>query len=226
MQPSQIQCIGFIMDGNRRWAHENNVPALAGHSRGREVMSDCVRWVRDAGIPHAVFYAFSTENWLRKKTEVDGLLQLFTQVLQELLAEVDEDKVRIRIVGRRADFAPELQSLMSAVEKKSESYSKTTIWIALSYGGRAEIIEAVNMAVAKGEPVTEDSFAALLQTAHMPDPDLIVRTGGEQRLSNFATWKSVYSELVFIDTHWPALTKSDFKDILTTYESRERRKGV
>jgi undecaprenyl diphosphate synthase len=226
MQNTRINCLGFIMDGNRRWAKERGLETLQGHSKGHEVFSNCVRWVRDEKIPHAVFYAFSTENWKRTQTEVDYLMQLFGQVLRQVLEKVEEEKVRVRILGRRSDFPLELQSLMKEVETKSLVYSETTVWIALSYGGRAEIVEAVNMAVANGVAVTEESFETLLQTAEMPDPDMIVRTSGEYRLSNFLTWKSVYSELFFIEKHWPALTKSDFQDILTEYESRERRKGV
>lgn len=225
MQKTDLKCIGFIMDGNRRWAREQGLPTLEGHARGHEVFQEYVRLVRDAHIPHAVFYAFSTENWQREKTEVEYLMQLFEKVLRTLLDQIEKEKVRVRIIGRRSDFTPELQALMNEVEEKSVEYTATTIWMALSYGGRAEIIEAVNQAVAKGESVTEEGFEKLLSTADMPDPDIIVRPGGEHRLSNFVTWRSVYSELLFLDKHWPALTETDFEYILKEYESRERRKG-
>jgi undecaprenyl diphosphate synthase len=221
-----IQCLGFIMDGNRRWAKEQGLETMAGHAQGHEVFKESVEWVRDAGIPHAVYYAFSTENWKRKPEEVSYLMELFSNVLASLSEDMQEKQVRVRIVGKRADFSEDLQKLMSDTEEKSKKHTETTVWIALSYGGRAELVEAVNQAVAAGIPVSEESFEKFLWTADMPEPDMIVRTSGEHRLSNFMTWKSVYSELLFLDKHWPALTKDDFKDILTTYESRERRKGV
>lgn len=226
MQNTNIKCLGFIMDGNRRCAKENGLSTSEVYEKGHDVFKDCVQWVRDIHIPHAVFYVFSTENWQRKHEEVDYLIKLFSIVLTELLKGIEEEKVRIRIVGRRQDFTPELQNLMKEVEEVSAKYTKTTIWMALSYGGRAELIEAVNEAIKLGEEVTEESFENLLWTADMPDPDIIVRTSGEQRLSNFLTWKSVYSELLFIDKHWPSLTKVDFDGILMEYEKRERRKGV
>lgn len=213
------------MDGNRRFAKEQGLETMEGHKRGREVFKECVRFVRDENIPHAVFYAFSTENWQRTTEEVDYLMNLFTSVLKQLLQEVEEEKVRIRIIGQRQDFSEEIQELMNEVEVKSSEYKNTTIWMALSYGGRSEIIDAVNQAVKNGGEVTEKSFKELLWTAEMPDPDMIVRTSGEKRLSNFLPWGSSYSEFLFLEKHWPALTKDDFKDILHEYESRERRRG-
>ncbi len=220
------QCLGFIMDGNRRFATEQGLDTLAGHLAGRETFGEVVRWVRDAGIPHAIFYAFSTENWQRSEREVGYLMELFKEWLARMDERVDEDEVRVRIVGRRADFSPELQTLMDQLEERSREYTTTTIWIALSYGGRPEIIEAVNQAITRGESVTEESFGALLWTAGMPDPDMIIRTGGEERLSNFLPWQSVYSELYFIKPYWPALTKTDFDAILHEYARRQRRHGT
>lgn len=219
-------CIGFIMDGNRRYAKEHGVSLFAGHEAGQSVFFDVVRYVREAGIPHAVFYAFSTENWSRAKEEVDHLLSLFSALLQRLDETIEEQGVRVRVIGRRTDFSKELQERLKELEEKSRAYTGTTIWVALSYGGRAEIVAAVNEAIKQGTSVDEESFAALLDSAELPDPDLIVRTSGEQRLSNFLTWKSTYSELYFIKKHWPALTKNDFDDILAEYEKRERRHGA
>jgi undecaprenyl diphosphate synthase len=220
------QCLGFIMDGNRRYATERGEDTLAGHLAGRETFGQIVRYVRDAGIPHAVFYAFSTENWQRSEREVAYLMDLFHGWLARMDEQVDEDKVRVRIVGRRSDFSPALQDLMHQLETKSADYTATTIWVALSYGGRPELLDAINRAIALGSPVTEESFSELLWTAGMPDPDMIVRTGGEQRLSNFLPWQSVYSELYFIPTYWPALTKHDFDAILHEYANRQRRHGI
>ena len=219
-------CLGFIMDGNRRWAKEQNLPTLEGHQKGLDVFLDVVRFVRDESIAHAVFYAFSTENWYRTETEVTYLMTLFSALLKRMSDDLTEEGVRVRIIGRREDFSATLQDQMNELEEKSSRHSSTTIWIALSYGGRAEIIEAVNKAVERGEKVDENSFEALLETADLPDPDMIVRTSGEHRLSSFLTWSSVYSELYFIDKHWPALTKEDLKDILLQYAKRERRHGA
>lgn len=227
-------CVGFIMDGNRRWAKEQGLPTFEGHRKGADVFSECVRWVRDAGIAHAVFYAFSTENWQRSEEEVGYLMDLFRELLNKIDKQIadenktnQEKKVKLRIIGRREDFSPDLQTHMTEIEMKSESYedATTTIWIALSYGGRAELVSAVNEAVRKGEEVTEASFESLLWTAGMPDPDLIIRTSGEQRLSGFVTWKSVYSELFFLDTYWPAFTQETFHSIVEAYAERERRRG-
>lgn len=219
-------CLGFIMDGNRRWAKAKGLETLEGHRQGQEIFQDCVRWVRDEKIPHAVFYAFSTENWNRRKEEVDYLMELFEGLLSKMDEDLAEEKVRVRFVGQRENFSKSLQDKMTELEEKSQQYSGTTIWIALSYGGRAEIISGVNKAIELGEPVTEESFKALLWTAELPDPDMIVRTSGEQRLSNFLSWGSAYSELYFIDKEWPALAKSDFVAILNEYEKRNRRKGT
>jgi undecaprenyl diphosphate synthase len=220
------QCLGFIMDGNRRWATEQNLVTLEGHQKGLEVFLDVVRFIRDEEIPHAVFYAFSTENWKRSEEEVGYLMQLFKGLLVRLQEELKEKQVRVRIIGSKESFSPDLQTQMRELEEKSEAYTDTTIWIALSYGGRAEIVAAVNKAIEKGQSVTEDTFKQLLWTADMPDPDMIIRTSGEERLSNFLLWSAAYSEFYFIKKHWPALTKADFNDMLLQYAKRKRRKGA
>ncbi|MFW6210317.1 MAG: polyprenyl diphosphate synthase [Patescibacteria group bacterium] len=223
-------CLGFIMDGNRRWAKEQGVPSVQGHKKGFEVWQESVQWVRDAGIPHAVYYAFSTENWRRSDEEVGYLMDLFRSTLGEIRDRLDkedsEKPVHVRTIGRREDFASDIQDTMAELEARNrEGEAHTTIWLALSYGGRAEIIDAANRAIASGAPVSEATFEQLLWSAELPDPDLIVRTGGEQRLSNFMTWRSVYSEFLFLEKYWPALTKADFADILAAYAARERRCG-
>ena len=212
-------CVGFIMDGNRRWAKEQGLSTLEGHLAGKDKFFQTIKLIADLKIPHAVFYAFSTENWQRSETEVTQLLALFFEALKAT------ESVRIRIIGRKTDFSPELQTAMENLEEKSNHYTTPTIWIALSYGGRAEIVTAVNEAVSLGNPVTEESFSQLLSTAAMPDPDLIIRTGGELRLSNFLPWQSVYSELFFTNTYWPAFTKEEFTRILAEYGDRQRRRG-
>ncbi len=230
METTTIHSIGFIMDGNRRWAKAHGLPTLVGHKQGGEVFVKTMEWVRDAGIPHAVYYAFSTENWNRSEEEVSYLMNLFREWLIKIESKLKDDdrSFRVRVIGRREDFSTEIQAQIEEIENLNSiaTGAVTTIWVALSYGGRAEIVTAVNRAIEQGETVTEKTFEQLLWTAELPDPDLIVRTGGEKRLSNFLTWRSVYSELLFVDTYWPALTKDDFIGILKEYESRERRKGI
>ena len=214
------------MDGNRRWAKEAGLATLEGHTKGADTFFEVVRFVRDQSIPHAVFYAFSTENWQRTPEEVTYLLQLFSALLGRLDEELTEQGVRVRVIGRCEDFPAELQTRISELEEKSLQYQGTTIWVALSYGGRAEIVAAVNEAVRRKEAVDETLFKSLLWSAELPDPDMIVRTGGEARLSNFLTWSAAYSELYFIKKHWPALTKADLEEILLEYAKRQRRHGI
>jgi len=216
------------MDGNRRFAKVNNLSTLEGHRRGADVLTDSIRFVRSRGISHAVYYAFSTENWKRAPEEVSGLMAIFKEALVTMRKMAKEETpVRVRFIGTRSDFDSELQTAMTELETESATtVYTTTIWIALSYGGRAEIVAGVNEAIIRGETVTEESFSKLLWTAELPDPDIIVRTSGEERLSNFLTWKSVYSELYFIEKPWPSLTAEDFEDILSEYEKRSRRHGA
>jgi undecaprenyl diphosphate synthase len=225
MSTSTIKCVGFIMDGNRRWAKEQNLPTFEGHKAGEDIFYDSAQWVKEMGISHAVYYAFSTENWQRSPEEVSYLMQLFAFFLERMLGEIDVVQVRVQVIGTREDFSPKLQSLIERLETASARYNETTIWVALSYGGRAEILAACNQAIAAGAPVDEKSFSQYLQTADMPDPDLIIRTSGEQRLSNFLPWQSVYSELFFTDTYWPAFTKEEFTRIVGQYGDRQRRRG-
>ncbi len=219
------QCVGFIMDGNRRWAKDRDLPTMEGHKAGEDIFYESARWIKEMGIPHGVFYAFSTENWLREKAEVDYLMGLFAIFLKKMIGEIHQDKVRVKMIGERSKFSPELQLLVKELEDMSAQYTDTTIWVALSYGGRAEIVNACNEAVKRGVPVDELSFAELLYTASMPDPDLIIRTGGDLRTSNFLPWQSVYSELFFTDTYWPAFTKDEFTRIVSQYADRKRRRG-
>lgn len=219
------QCVGFIMDGNRRWATEQQLDTLAGHKAGEGVFYKVAQYIKDLGIPHAVFYAFSTENWSRQPAEVAYLNELFYEFVERMLSEIHERQVGIRVIGDLHKFSPTLVEKINELETVSAAYTETTIWVALSYGGRAEIIAAVNEAVRRGDVVTEESLSALLWSAGMPDPDLIIRSGGEVRLSNFLPWQSVYSELMFTPTYWPAFTKEEFLRMLEEYGNRQRRHG-
>ncbi len=218
--------IGIIMDGNRRWAKSRGLPTLEGHRRGYEKMQEVMEWAREADISFVTVYAFSTENWGRTPEEVSYLLDLFKETLTVGLAKFKDQKVRVRCIGDRARFSEGLQTLMRKAEAETASFGGPTLVLALSYGGRTEIIEGVRRAITEGvSTVTEQTFPSLLWSAGIPDPDIIIRTGGEKRLSGFLTWQSVYSELFFVDTFWPDFSKSEFQAILDEFGRRERRKG-
>jgi undecaprenyl diphosphate synthase len=221
---SAPHCIGFILDGNRRWAKERNLPTLQGHTRGFEVLKEAVRWVKARQIPHMVVYAFSTENWGRSPEEVAYLMDIFRTMIQDSARELSEQGVRVRFVGQRERFAQDIQDGMSSVEAESAAHTACTLWICLSYGGRAEIVQAATRAAQSGV-ITEERLAEHLWTAGMPDPDIIVRTSGEHRLSGFLTWQSVYSELFFIKPHWPDFSETLLDEVLNEYAERERRHG-
>lgn len=218
------QCIGIILDGNRRWAKDKGLRTLEGHKAGAERLADAARWVRDRGVPHLVVYVFSTENWKRAEEEVSYLMDLIRTTAEKHFNDLAKERVRIIFIGQRERFARDIQETMQRVEDTSKDNKALTLWVCLSYGGRAEIVAAANAAVAAGE-ITEASLAAQLWSAGMPDPDIIIRSGGEHRLSNFLTWQSIYSELFFIKEYWPDFSESILDSILTEYATRERRNG-
>ena len=219
-----VACVGIILDGNRRWARARGVSKLEGHRAGMETLQKMVRFVRDRGIKHLVVYAFSTENWSRDTDEVSYLMGLFRELLHKEMSELGKEGVRIRFAGQRERFSASLQQAMNDTEEETLQNDAITLWCCLSYGGRAEIVAASRDAAEGGE-ITEDSLARHLWTADMPDPDIIIRTGGEKRLSGFLTWQSVYSELFFSDTLWPDFEKEEFDAILEEFAQRERRRG-
>ena len=190
-----VSCVGIIMDGNRRWAKAKGLSKLEGHRVGLlETLRNAVRFVRARNIKHLVVYMFSTENWNREPAEVSYLMDLFRESVQKEMKELGTEGVRIRFAGQRERFSASLQQAMNDTEEETLQNDAITLWCCLSYGGRAEIV-AASRAAAEGGEITEDSLARHLWTADMPDPDIIIRTGGEKRLSGFLTWQSVYSEL-------------------------------
>lgn len=222
---TEIGCIGIILDGNRRWAKERGVPTLEGHREGMERLHEATRWVAARGIPHLVVYAFSTENWKRTAEEVSYLMVLIEEGVRRFTEEAIREGVRVRIAGQRERFSPRLRAAIEQMEADTAHNTKITVWMCLSYGGRAEIAAAAQAAAAQGE-VTEESLENNLWTAGMPDPDLIVRTGGAHRLSNFLLWQSAYSELFFIDEFWPDFSEVILDRVLAEYKERERRFGT
>lgn len=226
MSSAAPHAIGIIMDGNRRWARERNLPTHEGHRKGFEKLRDVVQWAHDAGVQEVTVYAFSSENWNRNPEEVAYLLELFARAFDTGLEPLIARGCRVRFIGDRTRFSQQLQDTMADVGARSASGTAGTLVVALSYGGRDEIVAAANRLIASGvQPVTPETFAAALDTAGLHDPDLIIRTGGEQRLSNFLPWQTVYSELFFTDTKWPDFSEQEFRDILDTYANRERRHG-
>ena len=217
-------CVGIILDGNRRWAKKNGVSKLEGHRLGMETLKKTVRFVRDSDIKHLIVYAFSTENWSRDKDEVSYLMDLFREAIKKEMNELGKENVKVRFVGQRERFSEDLQQSMDEIEKETAENEAITLWVCLSYGGRAEIVAAAN-AAAKSDLITEELLAKNLWTAEMPDPDIIIRTGGEKRLSNFLLWQSAYSELFFTDTLCPDFNKGEFDAILAEFATRERRRG-
>jgi len=220
--------IGFIMDGNRRWARSQGFLTLEGHRRGYEKIKEVGGWCLKRGIKHVTVFAFSTENWKRSKEEVDYLMQLMHRALTNELHEFDRRGIKLKIIGRRDDLPLDVREAANRAEEHTANNNEGTLYVALNYGGRAEIVDAIKaMLIAKVEPlkIDESLVRQFLYAPEAPDPDLIIRTSGEQRLSGFMLWPSAYSELYFISKHWPEFTEADFDSILTSYKNRQRRFG-
>ncbi len=222
------QCIGIILDGNRRWAREHNLPTLEGHRLGYEKVKEVARWSKENGVRHLMVYGFSTENWNRSPEEVGYLMALFRTILGKETEELTKENIAVRFIGQLDRFDRDIAEQARKMEESTKHNSALTLTIALSYGGRAEILQAAEKLLKNppAEPLSEELFASKLWTAGIPDPDIIIRTGGEQRLSGFLSWQSIYSELFFVPTNWPAFTKEEFEQILEEYGKRERRRGT
>lgn len=224
-QGAQPACIGIILDGNRRWAKAQEQHTLEGHRAGLDTLIEVTKWTRDRHIKNLAVFVFSTENWQRGQEEVSYLMDLFREMMVKRLEELKKENVRVRFAGQIDRFAPDMQESMRTMEGETANNTGVTLWACMSYGGRAEIVDAAQKACASGEKITEASLAKHLWTAEMPDPDLIIRTSGEQRLSGFLTWKSVYSEFFFLDTKWPDFSEVELDKVLAEYATRERRRG-
>ena len=228
--PSQtpIRSIGIIMDGNRRWAKARGLPSLEGHRQGYEALKrlskDATRMREVYGLEYVTLFAFSTENWQRSAEEVSYLMDLFGIGIDEMMLSHASD-IRIRIVGDRERFSKSLQDKFSILEEKTKDNAGTTVSFALSYGGRAEILHAAGELAKSGEEWSEENFSKHLWATGIPDPDLIIRTSGEQRISGFLTWQGVYSELFFTETLWPDFSVEELEKIFAEFYERERRHG-
>jgi undecaprenyl diphosphate synthase len=229
MKPEHI---AIIMDGNGRWAKARGLPRAAGHRAGVEALRATVRAVGELGIDWLTVYAFSSENWSRPKSEVSDLMGLLKLFIRRDLAELHQSGVRVRVIGGREGLDPEIGGLLHEAEALTALNKARNLVIAFNYGGRDEIVRAtrrISEAVAAGklEPaaITEDVFSSYLDTAGIPDPDLVIRTSGEQRLSNFLPWQSAYSELVFAPCYWPDFGRNQLLEAVEAFASRERRFG-
>ncbi|HWK27028.1 MAG TPA: polyprenyl diphosphate synthase [Solirubrobacter sp.] len=213
--------VAIIMDGNGRWAHQHGVPVSEGHKAGADTVKARLRDAVDLGVRELTIYSFSTENWSRPRDEVDALMALFSARIIDETPELHEEGVRMRFVGRREGVLPELLEQMDWAEAKTAGNTRITLYVAFNYGGRAEILDAAARYTGGGE----DAFRALLYAPEMHDPDLLIRTSGEQRISNYLLWQAAYSELHFTDVLWPDFSRADLEEALATYEARVRRFG-
>jgi len=221
----RLRHIAFIMDGNGRWATRRAMPRELGHRAGAKVFKDLSIYCGDIGIKTVTVYAFSTENWKRPQKEIDAIMTLLEEYLFEALDTMKERDAQIHFLGDRSPFSDKFKALMERTEKESAENGRV-LNIALNYGGRDEIVRAANLSfIEKGGNITEDDIDRHLYTAHCPPPDLIVRTGGELRLSNFLMWQSAYSELYFTDKYWPDMRTSDVDDAIRDFYRRKRRFG-
>jgi undecaprenyl diphosphate synthase len=217
--------IAFIMDGNGRWAKRRKMPREYGHRAGAKTFRRVVRHCFEAGIGCVTVYAFSTENWKRPQHEVDEIMRLLSSYIDEAVANFSEYDAEVRFIGRREGLSPELAEKMDRLEQLS-SGRKNRLNIAMNYGGRDEIVRAVNRLIGLGKrEITEDELSAAIDTAGRPDPDLVVRTGGDLRTSNFLLWQSAYAEYAFTDTLWPDLGERELDAIIKSFSSRHRRYG-
>jgi len=231
--PPPPRHVAIIMDGNGRWAKARGLPRVLGHQRGAESVRHVVEAAREMGISYLTLYAFSSENWKRPASEIDDLMGLLRVYLRRELAELDRNGVRLRVIGDRSRLAPDIVSLLADGENMTAGNVALTLVLAINYGSHAEILSAVRRIAADAacgridtRTIDEETFHRYLETADIPDPDLVIRTSGEQRLSNFLLWQAAYAELVFLDTLWPDFDKSCLRDAVHEFHRRERRYGA
>jgi undecaprenyl diphosphate synthase len=230
--PPAPQHVAIIMDGNGRWAKAKGLPRTAGHERGVEALRRTVEAAGDLGIRYLTVFSFSTENWRRPAAEVNTLFALLKAYVQRDLARLKQDGVRVRVIGQRAGLPLDIAELVDRAESETAENSKFHLTIAFNYGARNEIIRAASAyarAVAAGEvsgDLTDDAFEAYLDTRDLPDPDLLIRTSGEYRISNFLLWQAAYAELLFVDVLWPDFNRAHLESAISRFHERERRFGA
>ena len=229
---NDLRHIAIIMDGNRRWAKQKNMPAGFGHKAGAETFKKISRYANKIGLKYLTVYAFSTENWRRSKEEVEGLMMLFQNYLDDFLNRVDQENVRVKILGDMSALSEKMRNSMIQAMKKTENNTGLTVCICINYGGRNEIVNATRKIASKVkngeidiEDINDNMIANNLYTAGIPDPDLLIRTSNELRTSNFLPWQIVYSEFLFIPKYWPDFCEEDLDAAIEEYNRRNRKFG-
>ena len=225
---SEIKHIAIIMDGNRRWAKEHNLPSAAGHKKGVTSLRNVVRACDEFGVKYLTVYAFSTENWKRSKEEVDFLMDLVAVTLKNELDDMDKENVKISFIGDRLKLSDKLQKVTSNAQEKTKSNTGVNLQIALNYGSRDEIVNAVKSIIDnnyKSEDITADVISQHLYTKDIPDPDILIRTGGEKRISNYLLWQIAYSEVIVVDEYWPEFDRCSLLKCIEEFNRRQRRYG-
>ena len=228
VKDTNLQHIAIIMDGNRRWAKEKNLPSAMGHKKGVDALKATLRACDDFGIKYLTVYAFSTENWNRKKEEVDFLMELLAITLTNELAEMHSEGVVINFIGDTTKLSPKLQKILANSVETTKNNTGVHLQIAFNYGARDEILHAVKNIVAQGlspDEITEDIISKNLYTKNVPDPDLLIRTGGEKRISNYLLWQIAYSEILVMNEYWPEFGKNSLAKAVEEFHNRQRRFG-
>ena len=226
--PDVARSVAIIMDGNGRWARRRRLPVAAGHRAGTRALRRTVEAAIDLGVESLCVYAFSTENWSRPPDEVDDLMEIFVETIERELPDLARQGVRVRFMGRRDRATGALREKMEELEEKTGGNDRLHLWIAFDYGGRAEIVEATRRLVEEGvdpRDIDENAIAARLYAPDMPEPDVLIRTSGELRVSNFLLWQLAYTELIFVETLWPDFGERDLRQALAEYAGRRRRFG-
>ena len=224
----QVRHIAIIMDGNGRWATQRHLPRLAGHKAGVNALRRVVECAADENIEMLSVYAFSTENWGRPRSEVDGLMRLFWETIRSDLEKLHRDGVRLRHLGRLQDLSPDIQKAVQDSVELTRNNTRVGLNVCFNYGGRAELVDAIRQIVADGRPletITEELIGSYLYTRDLPDPDMVIRTAGEMRVSNFLLWQSAYSEYYATPTLWPDFGREDLLAALDSFQQRQRRFG-
>jgi undecaprenyl diphosphate synthase len=221
----KIHHLGIILDGNRRWAKERGLPIFEGHRKGLEKIKDVMIWARQKGIKTLTLFVFSTENWKRSKKEVDYLMKLAEKAVRGNFDKLYKHEIKVRVIGEKKKLPKFVQKTIREVEKETQKNEKMILNFALSYGGRGEIVEAVKKIVKNKTPVNKITEKLISDNLWASDLDMIIRTGKEQRISNFLIWQAAYSELYFFKKYWPDFNKNDFNKAILEYDSRQRRFG-
>jgi undecaprenyl diphosphate synthase len=217
--------VAIVMDGNGRWATRRFLPRVAGHKKGMDALRACVRHCGDRGVKALTVFAFSSENWKRPADEVNGLMELLAMALSREIPQLKKEGVRVHFIGDRAALSEKVRQGLDRAEAATAGNTRLTFNICFNYGGRWDIAQAAAKLATRGEPITQESMHAAMALAHVPDPDLIIRTGGEQRISNFLLWQAAYSELYFSDKLWPDFDEAALDAAFADYAARERRFG-